>query len=677
MDKYKFLLEGIEVSNPNGWDKFELRLKRDDDIAGLLISSTNKFTFKGDGYDIIKDRFDNNYNDKINATIEVLEDNTYTEKYKGVIILTDVLFNLEKRTAQTTIEDASFQGAIQANKNVKSFLNAGMTKNGEQVTSLTIYNLDYFNAVGAPLSLANRRAYLLKDALDFMVRFMTDDTVKGIQSDYLDDTANFDGYLPYITTGEAIRLANSDAPNVSFSELMTFLQRTHDLTFDFVTVSGEIVMRIEDRAFFFQSDITDTFRDLTDLSLNVDAQKIASHLEVGNNTTADAGNCSLTTRFFSFQEEDYALKGKGNVDKLIDLKTDFVTDSNVIQYIVTNLGDDEFDDNIVIVQASTTQAARFQSTSYCSNNYYYNASFTNDKIIDRNLNAIPNSVTKYLTAATTPAKIGLQVNEILFDDPSLFNQTVPKLYNKQRVKFDNESSPYYDLGGRYFSTPDNQGNAYYYEIPFVSTFNFSYKLAIKIDADISFGTGVPPLEFDQELEYTFKVFIQHQDGSFNLEGEKLKEINVRSIPNSQGTSTLKYQGAGGNTIPGNILIIEDATSFVCSTSARISLKLDMFLTSPHGGGFTMTLLEPSSFFKCDGATSDAGTYKEFDPNSFKARLFKFRKNVSLQRSDNIRENTRSSFIINELSDTDLDKTVWIEEVVNNVETGETSFTMIN
>ena len=135
-----------------------------------------------------------------------------------------------------------------------------MTKNGEQVTSLTIFNLDYFIANGTYQSLANRRAYLLKDALDFMVRFMTDDTVKGIQSTYLDDTANFDGVLPYITTGEAIRLANSDAPNVSFSELMTFLQRTHDLTFDFVTVSGEVVMRIEDRAFFFQSDVTDTFR---------------------------------------------------------------------------------------------------------------------------------------------------------------------------------------------------------------------------------------------------------------------------------------------------------------------------------------------------------------------------------------------------------------------------------
>ena len=658
MDKYKFLLEGIEVSNPNGWDKFELRLKRDDDIAGLLISSTNKFTFKGDGYDIIKDRFDNNYNDKINATIEVLEDNTYTEKYKGVIILTDVLFNLEKRTAQTTIEDASFQGAIQANKNVKSFLNAGMTKNGEQVTSLTIYNLDYFNAVGAPLSLANRRAYLLKDALDFMVRFMTDDTVKGIQSDYLDDTANFDGYLPYITTGEAIRLANSDAPNVSFSELMTFLQRTHDLTFDFITVSGEIVMRIEDRAFFFQSDVTDTFRDLTDLSLNVDAQKIASHLEVGNNTTADAGNCSLTTRFFSFQEEDYALKGKGNVDKLIDLKTDFVTDSNVIQYIVTNLSDDEFDDNIVIVQASTTQAARFQSTNYCSNNYYYNASFTNDKIIDRNLNAIPNSITKYLTAATTPAKAEISQATILDTNATGF-VGMPDDILTDVVRYINPlefDSEIYDLGNNYDpNLPDT-----FYDIPFTGNFSFQANVYASLQLteiwNTSFATSI-----------SFSIEIRRWNSTFTQMKESVKsgEITV-------GFTSLYEMKFLNRSVQ---------TTMSCDTSDRVNV---LVVFRVHAGTTNVktiiaTIIKNANltFFECLGAEDDAGTYKVFDPNSFKARLFKFRKNVSLQRSDNIRENTRSSFIINELSDTDLDKTVWIEEVVNNVETGETSFTMIN
>ena len=658
MDKYKFILEGNEVSNPNGWDKFELRLKRDDDIAGLLISSTNKFTFKGDGYDIIKDRFDNNYNDKINATIEVLEDNSYVEKYKGVIILTDVLFNLEKRTVQTTIEDASFQGAIQANKNVKSFLNAGMTKNGEQVTSLTIFNLDYFIANGTYQSLANRRAYLLKDALDFMVRFMTDDTVKGIQSTYLDDTANFDGVLPYITTGEAIRLANSDAPNVSFSELMTFLQRTHDLTFDFVTVSGEVVMRIEERAFFFQSDVTDTFRDLTDLSLNVDSQKIASHLEVGNNTTADAGNCSLTTRFFSFQEEDYALKGKGNVDKLIDLKTDFVTDSNVIQYIVTNLSDDEFDDNIVIVQASTTQAARFQSTSYCSNNYYYNASFTNDKIIDRNLNAIPNSITKYLTAATTPAKAEISQATVLDTNATGF-VGMPDDILTDVVRYINPlefDSEIYDLGNNYDpNLPDT-----FYDVPFTGNFSFQANVYTSLQLteiwNTSFATSI-----------SFSIEIRRWNASFTQMKESVKSGEI-----SVGFTSLYQMKFLNRSVQ---------TTMSCDTGDRVNV---LVVFRVHAGTTNVktiiaTIIKNTNltFFECLGAEDDAGTYKVFDPNSFKARLFKFRKNVSLQRSDNIRENTRSSFIINELSDTTLDKTVWIEEVVNNVETGETSFTMIN
>lgn len=658
MDKYKFILEGNEVSNPNGWDKFELRLKRDDDIAGLLISSTNKFTFKGDGYDIIKDRFDNNYNDKINATIEVLEDNSYVEKYKGVIILTDVLFNLEKRTVQTTIEDASFQGAIQANKNIKSFLNAGMTKNGEQVTSLTIFNLDYFIANGTYQTLANRRAYLLKDALDFMVRFMTDDTVKGIQSTYLDDTNNFDGYLPYITTGEAIRLANSDAPNVSFSELMTFLQRTHDLTFDFVTVSGEVVMRIEERAFFFQSDVTDTFRDLTDLSLNVDSQKIASHLEVGNNTTADAGNCSLTTRFFSFQEEDYALKGKGNVDKLIDLKTDFVTDSNVIQYIVTNLSDDEFDDNIVIVQASTTQAARFQSTSYCSNNYYYNASFTNDKIIDRNLNAIPNSITKYLTAATTPAKAEISQATVLDTNATGF-VGMPDDILTDVVRYINPlefDSEIYDLGNNYDpNLPDT-----FYDVPFTGNFSFQANVYASLQLteiwNTSFATSI-----------SFSIEIRRWNSSFTQMKESVKSGEI-----SVGFTSLYQMKFLNRSVQ---------TTMSCDTGDRVNV---LVVFRVHAGTTNVktiiaTIIKNTNltFFECLGAEDDAGTYKVFDPNSFKARLFKFRKNVSLQRSDNIRENTRSSFIINELSDTTLDKTVWIEEVVNNVETGETSFTMIN
>jgi len=686
VNKYRFTINGNEVDNPEGWKNFELRLKRDDDIAGLLVSSTNKFTFSGSGYDALKTQFDQDYNTKANAKIYILEDGSYVEKYKGVIILTDVLFNLEKRTAQTTIEDANFQGAIQGNKNIKAFINSRITKNNEQTDALTVYNLDYFIANGTYQTLLNRRAYLLKDAIDFLVRFMTDDVVKGVQSAYLDDSTNFDGSLLYITTGEAIRVANSDAPNVSFVDIMTFLQRTHDLTFDFVTVSGEIVMRIEERAFFFQATNVDTFRELTDLTVNVDAQRIASHLEVGNNTSQDSGNCSATTRFYSFQKEDYGLTGKANIDKLIDLTTDFVTDSNVIQFIVVNLSNDTYDDDIVIVQASTTQASKFQSTDYCSNNKMYNVGFTNDNILSRMLGAVPSSIIKYLTSVSTPAKASKGTWDYE-DEVNTYSGNSFYVTGYNNADYLNFTNIIYDDNNRYYSTPVT-----YYNVPFAGTYTFSTNIMF------AFWFSIP--WFRETIFYRAKpkwrIWMQHQDSSSGVKGtfysdwdEWAWDVHIEDVrPFAQSVDTLSDKWYRSRSIN---------KAFSCDTGDRIFVRFQFEVhevKNPFGGGpnymnkifYEFINYHPDtpnvkqSWFECQGTPTGAGgggVYQPFDPDTFKAKIYKFQKNVSLQRTDNIRNNTRSSVIINELSDTSLDKTVWIEEMVNNVETSETSFTMIN
>ena len=684
MNKYQFTVNGIVVDNPDGWKNFELRLKRDDDIAGLLVSATNKFTFSGTGYRIIKAEFDTNYNNKLEAKVFIFEDNGYVEKYKGVIILTDVLFNLEKKTAQTTIEDASFQGAIQGNKNIKAFLDSGFTKNNEAITPLTIYDIDYFNASGTYQTLADRRAFLLKDALSFMVRFMTDDEVKGVQSAYLDDTDNFDGSLLYITTGESIRLANSDAPNVSFSELITFLQKTHDLTFDFVTVSGDIVMRIEEREFFFQATSVDTFRDLTDLTVNVDAQRIASHLEIGNNSTATSGNCSITTRFFTFQKEDYSLTGKGNIDKLIDLTTDFVTDSNVIEFIVANLSNDTYDDDIVIVQgeydsvSSKYLASKFKSTSYCSNLNMYNVGFTNDNIIARMIDSVPSSLVKYLTASSTLSKTtkGTWIYKRVYATPvgTIWPQ-------RKELSFINTL---FDPGSRYNTTPTT-----YYDVPFPGLYEFKTQVLFSFRFHIA--EGAENTEYYAVVHW--RIWMERVKANGNVVetvyspwDEWVWDVNTEDVrpfnTGSGGTSSSKWYR-----------LRNLSWSVTCNAGDRIRVKSDVTVTDINTGQNVLDIHEviwefennypqsktKQSYFESLGTTSQpgGGMYKEFDPNSFKARLYKFQKNVSLQRTDNIRNNTRSSVIINELSDTSLDKTVWIEEMVNNVETSETSFTMIN
>ena len=660
MEKYQFRIEDVIVSNPEGWKDFELRLKRDDDIAGLLVTSTNKFTFRGDGYRALKSRFDGNYNDKVIVAIDILQSgNTYLEKYSGVVILTDVEFNLERLTATTTVEDANFQGAIQGNKNVKSFLNAGLTKNGEQVTVLTVYNLDYFQNICNYQSLANRRAYRLKDALDFMVRFMTDDVVKGVQSIYLDDVDNFEGAsLLYITTGVSIRLANQAAPNVSFSQLIIFLQKTHDLTFDFVTdTNGDPVMRIEQRAFFFNSTNSDTMRDLSDLTVTINKDKIASHLEVGNELDGISGNCSTTTRFFTFESEDYSLRGKGNVDKLIDLKTEFVTNSNPIEDIIQNNAD-TYDEEIFIIMGNVagTQASQFQTVDYCSNLCFYNLGFTNDNIIDRQLEAVPNSVTKYLTGATTPAKaeLGATVNGDFGTLSTAQNTPVPIVLNVDYI------NQIYDLGGNY---QDNLPITYY-DVPFAGDFSFegAVKMIFSITDIFSFITGF------NEARLRFQIAIRRFDATFStLIEESLSPAILIDFDNAVVGDLKSAETSVANTMTcatGDRVLITILMEVTRSTAIE---EIEWFIVSSN----------QKTFFKCLGTPTDAGTYKVFDPNSFRARRYKFEKNVSLNRSDNIRANTRNSVVINELSDTTLDKTTWIEEMVTNIETGRNSFTMMN
>jgi len=482
MEKYRFTLNGtLLVRNPENWKDIQVTLERQKDIEGLLLIFTSNLTFVEDGYDLLREEFDLNYNNKITANIDILNSNdTYDRLFTGSILLSDIKFNLNKKTAIVSIEDTSFFGAIDNNKNIKAFLNSEFTKNGERITQPTTFQLDYFTpSTGVFLGLTGRDHYLISDALDFLVRFMTDDEVKGIVSTYLTTSSNFEGGLLYITTGEQIRTGGGNHPNVSFKQLFQFLQRTHNISFVVETnSSGDPVMRIEEKEFFFEQTTSFTIRSIKDLELTVDKQKLFSHLEIGNNTFEKSGIFSSTVRFFSFRDEDYLIEGKSNVDKVLDFKTDFITDNNVIEKIVvTNIGsgDDEFDEDNIVVTGNT---AGTQAIAFTSPNFHYNKGLTNDQIILRQINSIPNSVSKYLSAQSTPSRASkTNLTSILIQEP------IPGIFVLQNpVTFDDEASPNYDLGNNFNELSPN----HHYEIPFNGVFSFS----ISADYRVSISTSL-------------------------------------------------------------------------------------------------------------------------------------------------------------------------------------------
>ena len=505
MDKYQFILDGIIVTNPEGWKDLEFTAERDKSISGLLVLFTSKLRFSNDGYGLIKVKFDANYNDKISAIIQRFDGTTFITDFEGVILLSDVKFNLERKEVEVTVEDRSFQGAISNNKNIKSFLNAGFTKNGVQITPPTQVILDYFRVSDGNYiaGFADRTHTLLSDALDFLVRFMTDDVVKGIQSTYLTTASNFETALLYIVVGEEIRTgANTFIPNVSFAQIMEFLKRTHNLSFDFIEVNNEPVMRIENREFFFNTTNLTTIRNIKDLTQAVDKQRLFSHLEVGNNTFTEAGNCSPTTRFFTFRDEDYAIQGKSNIDKLLDLKTDFITDSNTIQDILDN-NNDEFDEDIFIVAAflNATQVKRFQDPSFCSNLFFYNQGLTNDQVILRQIDSVPGSVAKFLSADSTQCSIGLLADAPLFVQPTSPILVIVQTFSDERVNFRIEDPPFFDLGDNFNSL----NNQHFYDIPLAGDYSFEFNFNMRFVAD---GLG--------HENITLTSFLRRQDLNFNI-----------------------------------------------------------------------------------------------------------------------------------------------------------------
>ena len=141
MEKYRFILDGTTlIRNPENWKDIEVTLERQKDIEGLLLIFTSQLNFVEDGYNLLRTQFDQNYNNKVTANIDRLDSNdVYIRLFTGAIRLSDIQFNLNKKTAIVKIEDVSFFGGIDSNKNVKTFLNSEFTKNGVQITTPTTF----------------------------------------------------------------------------------------------------------------------------------------------------------------------------------------------------------------------------------------------------------------------------------------------------------------------------------------------------------------------------------------------------------------------------------------------------------------------------------------------------------------------------------------------------------
>lgn len=670
MVKYRFTLDGTLLTrDPEGWDAIVLTLERNKDIAGLLSLFTSELIFKQDGYDILKSELDNNnYNNKLTVLIEEQNASTWSVSFEGVILIANVIYNLDRKEAKATVEDSSFFGGIEQNKNIKAIIESEFSKNEVKLTAVSQKLRSMFNPATGFFYGPTNITYLATDVLDFLVRFMTDNEVKGITSTYLTTTSNFDGIpstgstggLLYLVTGQNLREfvpAPTKFLNVSFADLFRNLQRLHNLSFDFTTNSaGETVMRIEELDFFFQQSTTLTIRNIKDLQVTINRDKLFSRIDIGSQTSTTGSYPAANNNFWTvFKQEDYYISGRSNSDTILDLTTDFITDSNVIEDVRVN-GVTTHDDKIFIVTCDAANATR--DTLSGAAPFHFNHHLTNDKIIKRQIAGIPDSVIKHFTGLTAKCLIGLDSQFNTSNTVIPTNDTYEQ-FALARIPFNNEVLPNYDDGNNY-DTGDS-----FYSCPATTDLTFTYTLGLA--GLIELSQPMSPFAAPGS-NYFIDVVLQRFSPGFTV----LQEEHAKT-----GTIVMDFEKGQISSVKTTIITDQQTMSCTVGDLIVVKIRVRAFLHP-----LVLVFVDNTQFailgstFECTGQITQGGGFQAFDPANSRVVQYSFRKNLSLSDFNIMKNNNRTQIVINEGNDPSNDRQVWIDRVAYNREKSTTDFELI-
>lgn len=439
--RYKYKFDGVEYGNPDNWETLITRLKRDEASRGLLFSQDATLQFSNNEYKFFFDKL--NIDGFCSETlIEIFEDcnqsGNYKLKFKGIAFTSDCEFDIDKCIVTVKVQDVSFYAKINNNKSLKVSLKGDKSKNGVAITQAYGITINMFYPCD-PAAIADRAGIPYLEALRYLVAFMTDDEV-AFSCPPLEVGGEFYGLA--ITTGQALTdvLTTTINPLVSFAEAYENLWKKLNLSF-YIDESGlKPTMVMDYTSVIFAQDNLFTLEDVVGLKQSVATTDLYSQIKLGSGTTLDetVGDCttgafSESIDFLGCKEESFVILGKCNIDKTLDLTTDWIVSSNVIQDIYINSNDSE-NDSIVIIDCDVVST--FVYAAKMLNNLggdptvtaFYNVRLFNASVAQRFLEAVPQSIANFLSpevgvveaSRTTTDIIGNVLGTTMTENPVLF-----------------------------------------------------------------------------------------------------------------------------------------------------------------------------------------------------------------------------------------------------------------
>jgi hypothetical protein len=388
----RFFINGKLYDNPNNWDEVSSSIEFDPVNQITTISHDVEFVWVGDVYNLLYQTYlDGGLCDLLEVIIEGKPRNTFVRIFKGQINIAKCTFNERKRTVSVNILDDSFGARIENNKTAKVALDSTETKNGETIAASESFVFAFTSSDGSYLA-DSCRGYAVHDAFDFIIGWMTDNTVT-FRSDFFDPIGTGDGKDDWVVSGVDLRNSGQSvsAPKFSFQEIFDLMRKVRNIGMGFQTDSdGNPVVRIEEIDFFRSNTDTILLEDINETELSFDNNILYTSIKVGSDIIEKidcSTTCSATNdiSYFGFETEYYTLTGECNSGTELDLSIDdpFIVDTNKIQEVV-EFDQDSYDEKTFLIIRDSASANFLAKSDPLSNGEnWYNEQYTNKYILAR------------------------------------------------------------------------------------------------------------------------------------------------------------------------------------------------------------------------------------------------------------------------------------------------------
>lgn len=445
----KFRLDYNLVDSALNWQDVNLSIKTDKQYSLYLQYQEYDLEFNGSGFDYINGLINSeSFCEQI--ICEMFSDcvNEYLI-FSGIIFLNDCEVNERTCTVKCKVSDRSFFAMVNNNKNIKTALNSGRTKNGLDLANTLTYQVEVYgvNANTYKYTIDTCRVY---EAFKYFVSFMSDNKL-----DFASDTF-FLGPWKELTITHGFRMRNGNSgdidfewPQFSFLELFEEVNKRIPLVLfvdDPYGINGNPVVRIEALSYKYNASNVFQAYNIDEIVTSYDNDKLFAKVKFGGPIdTTKIYKFPEQIAFFGFYQEEFHLLTTCNLDLTLDLSANWIVSSNILENLV-ELGDQGYDDSLILLDTVGIGGSWNALLARTSNSnflnifpayYYYNERLTNQQIANRYGNDWAGALASYY-ANSQDGQCFVSCSTSL---NNFANPNVPDLFNL--VPYDTEA---FDIG---------------------------------------------------------------------------------------------------------------------------------------------------------------------------------------------------------------------------------------